>query len=175
MRDPIVMQLTQGITPEKISLTLAIGSACALFPLFGVTSLLCFGAALIWRLNQPIIQVLNQLLLPVHVGTWLGLIRMGEILFQVPSDNRLVFNFTKIHERYFAGFWSHPISALTDYVKDNTDSVVYSIVAWAICVPLYVPVVYFAVLPLMRGIVKVKAEVAAKKIAAAPPSDSPVP
>ena len=33
VRDPIVAQLTQGITPEKIALTIAIGSALALIGL----------------------------------------------------------------------------------------------------------------------------------------------
>ena len=61
------------------------------------------------------------------------------------------------------------------YLRDNGDSVFYSIVAWAICVPIYVPLVYYATRPLMRGIVKVKTEVAAKKAAAAPPPDHPVP
>jgi uncharacterized protein (DUF2062 family) len=42
VRDPIVLQLTQGITPEKIALTVAIGSAIGLFPIIGTTSLLCF-------------------------------------------------------------------------------------------------------------------------------------
>ena len=51
----------------------------------------------------------------------------------------------------------------------------YSIVAWAILVPAYVPVVYYTMRPLMRGIVKVKAEVAAKKAANAPPPTHPVP
>jgi len=35
--DPIAVQLTQGITPEKIALTLAVGSAFALFPILGLS------------------------------------------------------------------------------------------------------------------------------------------
>jgi uncharacterized protein (DUF2062 family) len=176
VRDPIVVQLTQGITPEKIALTLAVGSACALFPLFGVTSLLCFLVALALRLNQPLIQALNQLLLPVHIGSFLFLMWLGEVIFRVPMADRIVLNPWKIHEQYFEGFWSHPLSALATYLRENGDSVFYSIVAWAACVPIYVPLVYYVTRPLMRGIVKVKTEVAAKKAAvAAPPPDHPVP
>ncbi len=164
------MQLTQGITPEKIALTFAIGSACALFPVFGVTSLLCFLAAFIWRLNQPIIQILNQLLLPVHIVTFLFCVRFGEILFRAPTTERLQLDPRKIHELYFEYFWSHPIHSLTFFLRDNADSVIYSIVAWSILLPLYVPIVYYTTRPLMRGIVRVKAEVAAKQAAVTPPA-----
>lgn len=175
VRDPIVVQLTQGITPEKIALTIAAGSAAALFPIFGVTSILCFIVAVVLRLNQPIIQILNQLLLPVHVAAILLCIRLGEALFRVPAVERLILNPRRIHLQYFAHFWSHPVHSLTYYVKDNGDSVLYSIVAWALLLPLYVPLVYFAVRPLMRSIVKVKAEVAAKQAASEPPPTHPVP
>ena len=175
VRDPIVVQLTQGITPEQIALTIAAGSACALFPVFGVTSILCFLVALALRLNQPIIQVLNQVLLPLHIATFLLCVRLGERLFGVPAADRLMLDPWKIHKQYFEDFWTHPIQALIAYLKDNGDSVFYSIVAWAILVPVYVPLVYAIALPLMRGIVKVKAEVAAKKAAAAPPPTHPVP
>ena len=167
VRDPVVVQLTQGITPEKIALTIAVGSACALFPVFGVTSLLCFLVALPLRLNQPIIQILNQVLLPVHIATFMLCVRLGETMFQVPEVERLMLSPRQIHERYFMDFWAHPVHALTYYVSDNADSVTYSIVAWAILVPFYVPLVYFVLRPLMRGIVKVKAEVAAKQTATA--------
>ncbi len=175
IRDPIVVQLTQGITPEKIALTIAVGSACALFPVFGVTSIICFIAALVLRLNQPIIQILNQLLLPVHVATFVLCVRLGETLFRAPTGDRLELHPRKIYQEYFESFWSHPIQALTHYFKDNADSVFYSIVAWAILLPIYVPLVYYALRPVMRGIVKVKAEVAAKQLVSPPRTDPPIP
>ena len=171
--DPIVAQLTQGLTPEKLALTIAAGSATALFPVFGVTSLLCFLVALALRLNQPIIQILNQLLWPVHIAAFLLCAHFGEFLFRVPPVDRLQLHPHIIFERYFTHFWSHPVQSLVDYVKDNADSVVYSIVAWAILVPLFVPAVYFAVRPVMRGIARVKAETAAR--AAAKPPGQPIP
>ena len=175
IRDPLVMQITQGITPEKIALTLAAGSAAALFPVFGVTSILCFLVALALRLNQPIIQLLNQLLLLPHIATFLLCVRLGETLFGVPASDRLVLDPWKIHHQYFGHFWTHPIDSLVNYLQDNADSVFYSIVAWALLVPIYVPLMYVILRPLMRSIVKVKAEVAAKTAAAAPPPTHPFP
>ena len=42
---PIVAQLTQGVTPDRIALTLAVGVTCGLFPFLGLTTALCFVAA----------------------------------------------------------------------------------------------------------------------------------
>jgi len=39
--DPVLHQLTQGITPEKIALTFAVGSSIAMLPLLGTTTLIC--------------------------------------------------------------------------------------------------------------------------------------
>ena len=181
VRDPIVIQLTQGMTPEKLSLTIAAGSACALFPVFGVTSLLCFVVALVLRLTQPIMQILNQLLLPVHVATIMLCLRLGETLFRVPAAERLMLSPRQIHLRYFTHFWSHPIHDITFYVTDNADSVIYSIVAWALVTPIYVAAVYYFTLPILREIQRIKIEAAAKAAIAAvapqvvDPTDHPVP
>ena len=174
VREPIVAQLTQGITPEKIALTFAAGSAAALFPVFGVTSILCFFVALWLRLNQPIIQTLNQLLLPVHVAAILLCVRLGETIFQVPPAERLMLDPRKIHHLYFAHFWSHPIRSLTFYVTDNSDSVFYSIVAWAILAPFYIAAVYYTTRPILRSVARIRAEAAAKAVVASPP-EHPVP
>ena len=173
VRDPIVVQLTQGMTPEKLALTVAAGSACALFPVFGVTSLLCFFVALVLRLNQPIMQILNQVLLPLHIATFMLCVRLGETLFRVPAAERLTLSPRQIHDTYFRHFWSHPIHDLVFYVTDNADSVTYSIIAWALLALPYATVLYFILRPILRRIAEVKAEVAAES--AAPATDHPIP
>jgi hypothetical protein len=75
--DPVAAQLTQGITPEKIALTLSVGSALALFPILGTTTLLCLLAGILLRLNQPIIQIVNALCTPIHLPVIYFLVRMG--------------------------------------------------------------------------------------------------
>ena len=47
--DLIVAQFRQGITPEKIALTLALGAVLSVFPIIGSTTLLCAGARAIFR------------------------------------------------------------------------------------------------------------------------------
>ena len=82
--DPIALQMTQGITPEKIALTLAVGSALALFPIFGTTTLLCLLAGVLLRLNQPIIQLVNMLCASIHFPVIVCLFRMGHWMYGVP-------------------------------------------------------------------------------------------
>ena len=59
---PIVDLLRQGITPEKIALSIALGAVLGIFPVLGSTTLLCAAAAFILRLNMPAIQVVNFLI-----------------------------------------------------------------------------------------------------------------
>jgi uncharacterized protein (DUF2062 family) len=85
--DPVAAQLTQGITPEKIALTLSVGSALALFPILGTTTLLCLLAGILLRLNQPIIQIVNALCTPLHLPVIYFLVRLGSKLFDTPSEH----------------------------------------------------------------------------------------
>lgn len=75
---PILAQLKQGITPEKIALTAALGAVIAVFPILGSTTLLCALAAWALRLNQPIIQLVNYLCYPLQFVLLLPLYRAGE-------------------------------------------------------------------------------------------------
>lgn len=56
---PILDLLRQGVTPEKIALSLALGVALGVFPVLGSTTALCALAALVLRLNLPAIQIVN--------------------------------------------------------------------------------------------------------------------
>lgn len=84
--DPIRRQLTQGVSPRDITRSLAVGTVCSLLPFIGLTSLLNLGVGLVLRLNQPILQTLNQLLTPVHLAFILLYVRLGEWIWQAPGE-----------------------------------------------------------------------------------------
>lgn len=79
---PIVSLLTQGITPEKIALSLSFGIVLGTFPVLGSTTLLCAAAALIFGLNLPAIQLVNYLVYPIQLLLLVPFIRIGETLFR---------------------------------------------------------------------------------------------
>jgi uncharacterized protein (DUF2062 family) len=167
--DPVVAQLTQGITPEKITMTIAIGSACALFPIFGTTTLLCFLVAFILRLNQPIIQLLNQALWPVHVPAILICVRFGERLFGVPHQRHFIEEmYQQLAWKHSIGFWANVTafdSNLAEFFTRFAPTALHAIVAWALLTPLFVVLCYYPLLPVMRAIDRIHREQKAKQAA----------
>jgi uncharacterized protein (DUF2062 family) len=136
--DPIAVQLTQGITPQKVALTLAVGSALALFPILGTTTLLCLLAGILLRLNQPIIQIVNALCTPIHLPVIYFMFRFGNWLFGTPAPhlgalmNHLL--------------WSDP----REFIERFGLSALHAIAAWAIIAPIWILLTYLIALPVIR-------------------------
>jgi uncharacterized protein (DUF2062 family) len=72
--------LTQGVTPEKIALSLTIGAVMGTFPLLGTTTTICTVLAIVLGLNLPAIQLANYAVYPVQLLLLLPEIRVGEKL-----------------------------------------------------------------------------------------------
>ncbi len=137
--DPIAVQLTQGITPEKISLTLAVGSALALFPILGTTTILCLIAGIILRLNQPIIQIVNALCTPLHLPVIFFLVRLGSWMFSVQSAHLGIRMMNHM-------LWDDP----KDFFERFGMTALHAIVAWAAVAPFWILLVYLLALPVLR-------------------------
>lgn len=73
--------LNCGLSPRKLALTLALGVAIGVLPLPWGTTLLCAAAALVFRLNQAGIQVINYLAYPLQLMLFFPFYRLGERLF----------------------------------------------------------------------------------------------
>ena len=74
---PIVDLLRQGITPEKIALSIALGAVLGIFPVLGSTTILCVAAAYVLRLNLPAIQLVNFLIYPLQLILFLPFLQAG--------------------------------------------------------------------------------------------------
>lgn len=161
--DPIVAQLTQGLTPEKIALTIAIGSAIAMFPILGTTSLLCLIIGVFMKLNQPIIQAVNIACTPIHLPFIFYSFKWGEKLFGA-AHTRLEFRMMMrlLREDPFK------------FVHDYSQTALHAIILWAILVPFWSTAIYYIVRPILRGVERVRLETAAK-LAAEKASGHPVP
>ena len=166
VRDPIVNQMTQGVTPEKLALTLSVGSALALFPILGTTTILCLVVGIVLRLNQPIIQVVNLLCYPIHLPLIIVMFRFGESLFDTPH--------TKFSLNYLREMYDLFSDDRNLFFQRFGGTVVHGVVAWALLAPAWILAVYFIARPVLRGIQRVKIENAAKAIAGKPP-EHPVP
>lgn len=78
--EPVLAQLTQGATPGRLAMSVAVGSLCAFFPILGAATPLCLLAGCAFRLNHPVIQLLNGATAPLYVPLVLGFVRLGGIL-----------------------------------------------------------------------------------------------
>jgi uncharacterized protein (DUF2062 family) len=138
---PLRDLLRQGITPEKVALSVACGVVLGVFPVIGATTILCALAAIALRLNLPAIQVVNYVATPLQLALLLPLMRLGESIFRAP---RLQFSMAQILEMIRADA-SHAISTL--WV-----STMYAIAAWLILAPASAAAIYFLLrAPLRRA------------------------
>jgi uncharacterized protein (DUF2062 family) len=78
---PILDLLRQGMTPEKMALSIALGITLGVTPVLGFTSALCFMAAVLLGLNSVAIQLVNYLVYPLQIVLLIPFIRIGEWLF----------------------------------------------------------------------------------------------
>ena len=176
---PIGRQLTQGITPEKIALTLAVGTACAFFPILGTTTLLCLIVGISLRLNQPLIQLVNGLCTIPHLLVIYGLIRLGAFIFGVPPGpkhrtvSEFIFRAPKAHLTVYdmcQVIWRDHGQFLHRFEV----TALHAVVAWLIIMPFWIFTVYKLSLPPLRRMVPLRAAIPVAKPVSGP-SAHPVP
>jgi uncharacterized protein (DUF2062 family) len=141
----IVAQFTQGVTPQKISLTIALGLSLGIFPILGATTALCAIASIGFKLNQPIIQVVNYLASPLQLMLILVFVRIGEWLLHTP---RVSFSIPEL----FRKFHESPVKFFQEFGLTG----LHGIVAWFVIAPFVAALIYFALLPLLKKLVPVK-------------------
>ena len=63
----IFKMLKEGMSLHKIALCIALGITLGIFPVLGMTTLLCTIAAITFRLNLPAIQLVNYMVYPAQL------------------------------------------------------------------------------------------------------------
>lgn len=139
--DPLVALLTQGVTPDRLAATLAVGSVCSLFPFLGATSALNLGVGLWLRMNQPVLQGLNQLLGPVQVAMILVYVRIGERIWRAPEADRFSLG------EMMRAFGELPF---TGFLQRFGQAGVHAFTAWALTAPLFLAAIYLPLRPIFR-------------------------
>jgi uncharacterized protein (DUF2062 family) len=139
--EQLVRQLRQGLSTEGIALTIAFGLCLAVFPVVGMTTILCFLAALAFRLNQPIIQAINWSSYLLQLLLILPFIRLGEWIFRGP---RLTLSLDRLLESAKAD----PIATVASLWTITW----HAIVAWALVAPLAGLLIYLAARPVIRAL-----------------------
>lgn len=136
---PIRNQLTQGVSPNALTVASVAGILCGLFPILATTTLLTTLVGWSLRLNQPVMQTINWFIFPLQIALIPVYIRGGEFLFgaePIPfSIPQLLEIFAKSPVGFFAEFWM---------------TLVHCIVAWLATAPLLGVLLYLGLRPAFR-------------------------
>ncbi len=76
-RRTAILWLGQGISPQRLAVTLALGFAVGCIPVIGIPTVLCAGLALALRLNLPAIQAANYAAMPLQFALIVPFVRLG--------------------------------------------------------------------------------------------------
>ena len=133
--------LKEGMGPRKVGLCIALGVSLGIFPVLGMTTLLCTIAAVVLRLNMPAIQMVNFIVYPLQLILLAPFYGIGSWLFNQPG-------------------WHAVEGSLIDLIRNDFwgsmanlwDLTLYAILTWLVISPFIVLVLYFILKPLIHAL-----------------------
>jgi uncharacterized protein (DUF2062 family) len=140
---PLLNLLRQGVTPEKLALSLALSTTLGVMPAFGWSVWLCTLAAVLFGLNLPTMQAVNYFMYPAQLALLLPFFRLGEKLFRAPH---LPLSISQIFSMVHTNLWGA--------IKFLWDTTWHALVVWALISPLSVGLIYLMLVPLFRSVVR---------------------
>ncbi len=136
---PILALLKQGVSSEKIALSLACGITLGVFPVIGATILLCAAAAAMFKLNQTAIQLINFLVYPLQIFLLIPFYRAGDYIFNAQP---LPFSTLQVVAMLNQDLWG-AVSLLWN-------PTLRAIAVWLILAPLATMILYRVLIPTIR-------------------------
>lgn len=137
--EPLLALLRQGVTPEKLALSLSLGTVIGLVPVLGISTALCAFVAVVLKLNMPAIQLVNYLLTPLQLALIIPQLRFGELLLNAPR-------FPITLESGLALLSHGAINA----ARILSTAILHATLAWIVLAPLLALVLYRLVEPALR-------------------------
>jgi uncharacterized protein (DUF2062 family) len=92
-----VRWLSQGISPRRLALTLALGFAVGCIPVVGIPTVLCAALALALRLNLPAIQAANYAAMPLQLALIVPFVRLGGWIVSARPAPRALLHLPVLH------------------------------------------------------------------------------
>jgi uncharacterized protein (DUF2062 family) len=129
---PLLALLRQGVTPEKLALSVALGAVVAVIPVLGVSTLLCALLAVWLRLNMPAIQLVNYLLTPVQLLLIIPFLRIGEHLALAPRFEVTLESGLALLSR-----------GVVHAVRILRDAIVHATLGWLALAPFVAAILFF--------------------------------
>ena len=139
LADPLLLLLKQGLAPETLALSLALGVTLGLFPVLGATTALCAAAGVALRLSHPALQLANYAVAPLQVPLILAFVRLGE---RFAGAAPMPFSV----ERLLLFFREDPLAFLARFGGTG----LHAILGWLAVAPLLGGALYVGLVPLLR-------------------------
>lgn len=136
---PITALLKQGITYRKIALSIALGISLGIFPVLGISTILCVLAAAIFRLNLLAIQLVNYLVYPLQLLLLIPFLRAGEML---SGDARVAITLNTVVDKFKAD-WLAALNLLWE-------TLMHAAIVWLLVFPILTFLMYHLLKPALR-------------------------
>jgi Uncharacterized protein conserved in bacteria (DUF2062) len=137
--NPFIDLLKQGITPEKIALSVALGVTIGVFPVLGSTTILCGIAAWALKLNIPAMQLVNYLVYPLQLALLIPFLEWGNKLF---GSGQVNLTLAQVFELIRGDTWrAMGILGI---------ATLQAVFLWIIVSPVAVAGIYFALTPVLK-------------------------
>lgn len=143
MGRPILDLLRQGVTPEKIALSVALGAALGVIPALGWSTTLCAIAAIVFQLNLPAIQIVNYFMYPAQIALLVPFFRLGERLFRAPH---FPISVSQIYAMFHASTWNA--------IKLLWTTIWHALMVWGMMAPVFVGLLYVILTPVLRRVLR---------------------
>lgn len=132
----------EGITPHKMALTVALGTAFGLIPVFGGTTIFCLLVAFIFGLNKPAVLLINLFVYPLQLLFYVPFIHIGEYLFGYPH---IISSFAELVEML-----------RSDWLMSSQEIWIHNllgILAWSLIMIPFSLLLYFLTRPLFKRVI----------------------
>ncbi len=136
---PILELLKQGVTPERLALSIAIGTVLGISPTLGLTTWLAFLICYLFRLNPVAMQLMNYIMYPFQIILLLPFIRAGEFLFHA---QRLHLNAADIEQLVHRN--------IASAIRVLWTAIWHAMTVWVLLAPIAVFILYVVLTPVLR-------------------------
>jgi uncharacterized protein (DUF2062 family) len=149
---PVLQQLKQGVTPEKLALSLALGVVVSVMPILGITTLFALALSAALRLNHAAVVAANYAAYPLQIVLYVPFFQLGAWITRGPP---VPFSLPQIRAELAAGIWP----TVVKYAEAN----VRAMVAWVALAPLATWILFLVLRPLLAKLPIPRTEPPAKE------------
>lgn len=143
LRKPLLALLRTGLAPQRLALCVAVAIVVGNIPILGVSTVLCAGIALIFRLNLPAIQLVQAAMAPTQLLLIIPLVRLGEWVLRAPAQAVSI-----------KGAFALMSQGIWQAVVILRDAIFHALLAWGLLAPFCVYLLYRLLAPLFERMVQ---------------------